>query len=1338
MATNSPNVESIFCAAVELATPEECKAYLQDACGGNEDLRQRVENLLQAHFRAGNFLEPTATTFEPAIDEAILEGAGTVIGPYKLLQQIGEGGMGVVFLAEQSRPVQRQVALKIIKPGMDTRQVLARFAAEQQALALMDHPNIARVFDAGTTESGRPYFAMELVKGVPITEYCDQQHLTPQQRLELFVPICHALQHAHQKGIIHRDLKPCNVLVALYDGRPVPKVIDFGVAKATGAKLTERTMFTEIGQVVGTLEYMSPEQAELNQLDVDTRSDIYSLGVLLYELLTGTTPFERKRLKAAAFLELLRMIREEEPPKPSTRLSTTEGLPTIAANRSLEPKKLSGLLRGDLDWIVMKALEKDRSRRYETANALSRDLQRFLADEPVEAAPPSTAQRVRRFVRRNKRTALAAAAVLAALIAGVIGTSLGLLQAQRQRAEAVIARDDAVTARDSAAHEAQRADQQANLAREEAAASKRLVDYVGAQYALSQGRLRDAYQQIEAAINSKPLWEYGRLLAKIVAEARKDWQPAARIFCETVPHWACFVGSGPKWLVVSEGDLIKVHSAVDGQQVGNSKIPGSGSLACAAGADRIAIAMTKGQVDIYALPELRPCGSCQMPDSIVSFRSDANGKHLAILNRKGVVRVFDDTGKQLAEHQFALAQGYYSQPSIDISPLGSAVLFDPGGWTEKRSLWKWETNDVRTFTSAGNILRLRSDDILVGLRNPSSSSVTSELYWQIINESELGSYTFQNILFTSQMRLEGVTTGRGVAGISLVSNDMIKTFPANIAKPGSESGSKSDAPDGQHTIPVSFARYHSLWPQRAEAPKLLAFDAASQSLALGGGREIVIFGNAQTSARRQLSTRIPMDNWSLGMAGGNALFAAKRTLQILNLRLQQTSQVEVEPPPPFPERSFYVWGVTGTPDGRHVAVRWQETSGGVSVAATYFRKMVRVYEFVPSTDKEFQTLKVVGEVDLKELGGIDGQTNKQIVLTPDGNTVACGAKGTFVGYRVDNGAKKYELELGSGSTFSICHDPPLFGAGRYDQPDDFIIWNIQDGKEISRFKLDAPMRTAAFSPDGKLVYIGLTTNLLRSYKVSNGQLVSEISTALTPKAIPPIGTRFLGFLPNGAGSSGSTVLADLDDGHVLEVLNPASYVLDGCYCSDDAGAFVYVIDRYSAEVMRSIAIDEAVQMLDRTSPQLVRQRGAAKYVKLVHVATGRVLAVQHDSADPAARIIVAEDEDNKARQWIFDQDGDDFSVVNRQSGMLLDVYGMLKDDGAAIIQYDEKPVDNDNQIWSWSGNEEGPEKARRLKNKSSGLVLDMDDKGKAIQRRANDQAKTQLWQVIEVPKGDPP
>jgi eukaryotic-like serine/threonine-protein kinase len=435
MSADPKHAKSIFLTAADRPAGPERNAYLAEVCGPDADLRQEVDDLL-AHFeQVGAFLEAPAAG--PTVDApAPGEAAGTTIGPYKLIEVIGEGGMGTVWLAQQQEPVKRLVAVKVIKAGMDTKSVLARFEAERQALALMDHPNIAKVLEAGTTPAGRPFFAMDLVKGVSITRYCDEKRLTPKERLELFVPVCQAVQHAHQKGVIHRDLKPSNVPVALYDGKPVPKVIDFGVAKAAGQPLTEKTLVTGFGAIVGTLEYMSPEQAEINQLDIDTRSDIYSLGVLLYELLAGTTPLERKRANKSGILEALRIIREDEIPTLSNRLSTTAELPAIAANRGLEPARLTKLVRGELDWIAMKALEKDRNRRYETANGFAQDVQRYLADEPVLACPPSAGYRFRKFARRNKRALVTATVVTLAVLLTVGGLAAStILTANALRSE---------------------------------------------------------------------------------------------------------------------------------------------------------------------------------------------------------------------------------------------------------------------------------------------------------------------------------------------------------------------------------------------------------------------------------------------------------------------------------------------------------------------------------------------------------------------------------------------------------------------------------------------------------------------------------------------------------------------------------------------------------------------------------------------------------------------------------------------------------------------------------------------------------------------------------------
>jgi serine/threonine protein kinase/predicted Zn-dependent protease len=447
MSTPDDRLKAVFDQAAEVADPGARAVFLDRACAGDAALRERVEALLRAHDAAGSFLaHPPAAGADTTSSDRQSEArttdwasttpeTGAVVGPYKLVEEIGEGGMGTVYLAQQTEPVRRLVAIKLVKAGMDSRQVLARFEAERQALALMDHPNIAKVLDAGAAPDGRPYFVMELVKGTPITQHCDEHRLGVRDRLALFADVCRAVQHAHQKGIIHRDIKPSNVLVAPYDGKSVVKVIDFGIAKATGQPLTERTLVTGIGAVVGTPEYMSPEQAELNNADIDTRSDIYSLGVVLYELLTGTTPLTRKRLKDVALLEVLRVIREEEPPKPSTRLSTMEELPSIAAARGVEPARLSRLVRGELDWIVMKALEKDRNRRYESANGFAVDVQRYLNDEPVQACTPSAWYRLRKFARRHRAALWLSAAGVMVLLLAASGVGWVLWDRSVQRTE---------------------------------------------------------------------------------------------------------------------------------------------------------------------------------------------------------------------------------------------------------------------------------------------------------------------------------------------------------------------------------------------------------------------------------------------------------------------------------------------------------------------------------------------------------------------------------------------------------------------------------------------------------------------------------------------------------------------------------------------------------------------------------------------------------------------------------------------------------------------------------------------------------------------------------------
>jgi eukaryotic-like serine/threonine-protein kinase len=685
------NERDLFIAALQIEDAARRSAYLDQACAGDAALRQRVEALLKAHAasREESFLTgPHQWISAAGAAAASAEGPGTRIGPYKLLQQIGEGGMGVVYMAEQEQPVRRRVALKIIKPGMDSAQVIARFEAERQALAMMDHQNIARVLDAGTTPSGRPYFVMELVHGVPITKFCDDNQLTPRQRLELFVPVCQAIQHAHQKGIIHRDVKPSNVLVTMYDDKPVPKVIDFGVAKAIEQRLTEKTLFTQFGTLVGTFEYMSPEQAEMNAFGVDTRSDVYSLGVLLYELLTGTTPLERERLRRAALNEVVRLIREEEAPRPSARLSSSGNLPKIAAARKTEPGRLALLMRGELDWIVMRCLEKERVRRYETASALARDVERYLHDEAVEACPPSAGYRLRKFARRNKRGVIAAGLVLLALVGGVVGTTWQAVRATQAEMGAVLERDEknrawqaeaglrkiADMAREDALQQKAAALTAEGVTRSEADRNQRLL-YSADVHLASQvwqeedGTVFQCNELLQAHVPEPGqldlrefCWRYQRGLMRrgSVVQLSPGWRAASVTTDDRVVtldlkgklnSWVIGDRRAPQELTLAVGDLLGATLSRNGEVA--------------------AVIDPDGAPRIFSTRTGLPKGAVRAPAALLTLKLSADGSFLAGVGKDKYARVWEvASGKELYNYPLDATR----TPSIDLSSDGKLLL----------------------------------------------------------------------------------------------------------------------------------------------------------------------------------------------------------------------------------------------------------------------------------------------------------------------------------------------------------------------------------------------------------------------------------------------------------------------------------------------------------------------------------------------------------------------------------------------------------------------------------------------------------------------------------------
>jgi len=1069
------NEREIFTEALHLSADGR-KVFLASACGDNRGLHDRVDALLHEHDRLGSFLDRPAAalgatgSFDPTIGSETASGdpreaPGTAIGPYKLLQQIGEGGMGTVFMAEQTKPVQRKVALKVIKAGMDSRPVIARFEAERQALAMMDHVNIARVFDAGATEAGRPYFVMELVHGVPITNYCDDNHLTPRERLELFVPVCQAIQHAHQKGIIHRDIKPSNVMITLYDGRPVPKVIDFGVAKATESKLTGRTLFTQYGTMVGTLEYMSPEQAEMSGLGVDTRSDIYSLGVLLYELLTGNTPLSHKTMKEAAYAEILRMIKEDEPPKPSTRLSDSgEALASISAHRHMEPAKLTKLVRGELDWIVMKPLEKDRNRRYETAKDFAADVQRYLADEPVQACPPKAWYRFRKFTRRHKGPVLAATLVLLALVVGFVGTSLGLVEAWRQgglteqarqnetdqRLAAVISANNAKAARE----EAEKLARKETAAREETEKQLFRAEWLlyASQINLAQQAWHDknvplAFHYLHLCRPDFRGWEYDYLFTLF-----NGGHPALRGHTGEVSSVA-LSADGKRIVSGSADGTVKIWDAATGQNIRTLKTNQINvntclvlSVALSADGKRIASGnwdMLQEAITVWNADTGKKTVAIKGISGVNSVALSPDAKHVAGSSFDGSVRIWDaNTGAAIrtlrgagasrqpnVQGQSEAVSGLAFSPDgkhvVGCEPLGTITIWDSATGKEIRTL-KGHTGETCSIAISAD-----------GKRIVSGGMDKAVKIWDFATGQELRSLTghtqsVASVALSSDGRR--IVTGSYDETLKIwdaATGQDVRTFKSHTGAVHSVAIS----PDGKRVVSGGADMKVRIWDTDA-APKLSTFQGHTQKVSCvsvtADGKRIVTgshdktvkFWDAHTGQKvRTLGGQSPI-------AGAAVSHDGKR---IVGYSFDQT---------------LTVWDAdTG-----------QQLPALKAWTAPLLRKGLQLPEIITG-----------------------------VALSADGNRVIVDARGKVTIWDTDTGREIHTLKGTKGIVrlITLSVDGQRIVSGSLD--DHLTVWDADTGREIGTLKGHAGATALALSADGKRVAGTSGKNTIKVWDSATGE-----------------------------------------------------------------------------------------------------------------------------------------------------------------------------------------------------------------------------------------------------------
>jgi WD40 repeat protein/serine/threonine protein kinase len=964
----------------------------------------------------------------------------TLADKYTLTAEIGHGGMGVVYRAEQKQPVKRTVAVKLIKPGMDSRDVLARFDAERQALAVMDHPNIAKVLDAGLAASGRPFFVMEHVRGVPITQYCDDKKLTPQERLSLFIPVCNAVQHAHQKGIIHRDLKPSNVLVEIVDGRPIPKVIDFGLAKALGQKLTDKTLYTAVDTRIGTLEYSAPEQAAGRSFDVDTRSDIYSLGILLYELLTGAPPFTHEELLRVGDEEMRRVIREDEPSKPSKKLSSSGEVPAIAANRHLEPAKLTRLVQGDLDWIVMKCLEKEQDRRYETANQLGQELQRFLADEPVQAGPPSAGYRMRKFLRRNKGPVFAAALVLMALVAGVIGTSIGLVIAVQAREGEAEQRQVAEANEAKAQKETKRAEDEkklADIAKRAAEENERTAEWRlyasqinSAQREWETSNVHLAYHYLNSCRQDFRGWEYDYLYTLF----NKN-QQTIRGHAE----WVLIVAFSPDGKKIVSGSwdkTLKLWDASNGIEILSLK-GHKGAVDCVAfspDGKEIVSGSDDGTLKVWDASsgqETLTLEGHKAQVSSVAFSAD--GKKIVSGSWDGMLKVWDASSGQVIK-TLKGHDGWVT--SVAFSPDGKKIV---SACTDK-TLKVWdassgqETLTLERHTRSVQSVAFSPD----GKKIVSGSADKTLKLWDASNNQE--------ILTLKGHTEEVISVAFSPDGKEIVSGGDDGTLRVWDASSGQETStlkghayavtSVAYSPDGKRIVSGSADKTLKLW-NASKAP---------DALTLKGYTGIV-----HSVAFSPDGNKVVIGSWP-----GTKVWDASSGQEILALK--------VEP--------HQVISVAFSQDGKKIV------SGSMD-------QTLKVWD----ASSGIKTLSLKGHTD----------TVESVAFSPDGRMIVSGSRdGTLKVWDASNGQEILTLKGHTDRVESVAFstDGKKIFSGSWDGT--LKVWDASSGQEILSLKRRNDWAgSLAFGPDGKKIVSGSRDKTLKVWDASSGQEILTSRGILT-------------------------------------------------------------------------------------------------------------------------------------------------------------------------------------------------------------------------------------------------